>query len=90
MEVNFQANTQQLNIIFRDVVSKAIDLFVKKQLRPSDSTEIVDDPVDDAEDDENWNTVIEDTGDGPHDTELCQMCQFLQKPCVRRRRRNVN
>ena len=44
-----------------------------------------DDVARDVEDDENWNTVIEDTGDGPHDTELCQMCQFLRRPCVRRR-----
>ena len=40
------------------------------------------DVVRDVEDGENWNTVIEDTGEGPHVTELCQMCHFLMMAWV--------
>ena len=74
--------------LFRDVVTKAIDLFVKRQIHSYDMNDQGDDVARDVEDDENWNTVIVDTGDGPHDTELCQMCPFLKRPCVKRRKTN--
>ena len=77
-----------MSTIFRDVVTKAIDLFVKKQSHFDDFPRQEDDIANDVEDEDNWNTVIEDTGDGPHDTELCQMCQFLRKPCIVRRKNN--
>eukprot|EP00092_Neocalanus_flemingeri_P076511 GFUD01094911.1.p1 GENE.GFUD01094911.1~~GFUD01094911.1.p1 ORF type:complete len:145 (+),score=45.49 GFUD01094911.1:164-598(+) len=73
---------------WRDIITKAVDLFVKKQAHSTDFNDREDDVAEDVEADENWNTVIEDRGDGPHDTELCQMCQYLRRPCVRQRKRN--
>ena len=77
-------------LISRDVITKAIDFFVKKQTYAQDLNDLDDDVAGDVEADENWNTVIEDSGDGPHDTELCQMCQYLRRPCVGQRQKRRN
>merc|ERR1719228_1220175 len=69
---------------WRDIVTKAIDLFVRKQTHAQDLSDFTDTEDDVTRDvDNEYDAEDFDNGDGPHDTELCQMCQYLHSSCVR-------
>jgi len=65
---------------WRDIVIKAIDLFMKNQYFFHNTDEGEGSGGKPPQDDQNEPFGV-DPGSGPHEMELCEMCRYLQRPC---------
>ena len=72
-------------IQFRDAVLKCIDLWIKRSVHDHD----IDGGGGDCKENGITGDMLADYDEckGPHKQEHCQMCEYLRKPCFRKRKR---
>ena len=70
--------------IYRDIVLKCIKLWIKRSVHEHDIDGGGGDGKEDGANDE--DILADDNCLGPHKPDLCQMCEYLRKPCFRKRK----